>query len=138
MNVSRRSWSRWAVVANTAPELRISDWSWPRRSLSASNTTPVLLMNWFTAPCWESSTRISLFASSAKGSRLAIAADRSEPRPSSARAACCIQVWNAARVRSSKVRKISSSWTASETCAWGRVPSSGRVGASSEPGVSSM
>jgi hypothetical protein len=52
-------------------------------------------------------------------------------------ASCCIQVWNAALVRASNVRKISSSWTEGCTCALGRVPSSGSFGAFLSPWVSS-
>ena len=47
----------------------------------------------------------------ANGSRLAIATERSSPRPRSDAAWPCIQAWNAARVCGSKVRKISSSCT---------------------------
>ena len=63
------------------------------------------------------------------GQSSAIAAERSAPRPCSAAAGPCIQTLNASRVRASKVRKISSSWTAWETWASGSVPPSGSVGA---------
>ena len=66
-----------------------------------------------------------------------MAAFRSAPRPEVAIAAFCIQDWNASRVGSSNVRKISSSCTASETWARGRVAPSGRVGTSRSPWVSS-
>ncbi len=65
--------------------------------------------------------RIRSSADSANGLRLPIAALRSTPRPRRASEASCIQVWNAARVGSSKARKISSSCTALETWAAGSV-----------------
>ena len=80
------------------PEFRIRPWSWPWRSLSAPNTSPVLRTSCWTAPCCVSSTRSTLLASSANGARFAIAAERSAPRPVLAMASCCIQLWKAARV----------------------------------------
>ena len=136
-NVASRSWLRTAVVWKTMPEFRIRPWSWPWRSLRAPKTSPVLRTSCWTAPCWVSSTRSSLFASSANGARLAIAAERSAPRPALAIASCCIQVWNAALVLASKVRKISSSCTEGCTCALGKVPPSGSFGPSRSPCVSS-
>ena len=90
-----------------------------------------------TAFDWLSRMRSARSADSANVSSDPNAVERSWPRPCSATAAPCIQVWNAARVRVSKVRKISSSWTDGATWAFGNSSPSGSDGASLLPGVSS-
>ena len=63
--------------------------SWPWRSESASKTSPPLRTKPLTASRWLSRIRSARSASSANGSRLAIATERSSPRPRSA-AACAL------------------------------------------------
>ena len=137
MNSAFRSSFRLAVVENTASVLRISPESWPWRSESAPKTSAPLETSPVTACSWLSRMRSASSASAANESSEEIAIPRSSPRPRRAAAAPCIHWLNAALVRASKVRKISSSWTESETCARGRSPPSGSGSASLLPGLSS-
>ena len=138
MNVSLSCSSRAAVAWKTRFEFSISERSWPSRSVRASNTTPVLETRARTAPSWRLRMSTSSAASSANGPRLPSASLTSRPWGPIAVACSCIQTWNASRVSASKVRKISSSWTVSETCDSASVPPSGTGSASALPGVSSM
>ena len=72
------------------------------------------------------------------GPKWAMGAERFWPLPSIAIAEFRIHSWKAARVRGSKVRKISSSWTDWATFARESVPPSSSAGSELLPGVSSM
>jgi len=137
VNAVASSSLRSAVVWKTVFALRISPLSWPWRSASALNTSPLLRRKPLNASESVSSSRSARVAWVANSGRLASVMLKSSPLPLKAAAWPCIHAWNAVRVGSSKARKISSSCTASETWARGRVPSSGSGSAWSEPGVSS-
>jgi hypothetical protein len=135
---SLRSSSRAAVVSKTRSELRIAVCSWPRRSLSASKTTPVLRTTWRTALSCELRTSSSSVVSRANGSRLPSVSEMSRARPSMACDCDCIHTWKRRRVSGSKARKISSSSTVGEIRPVDSAPSSGTKPARRAlPGVSS-
>jgi hypothetical protein len=107
--ISASSSFRSAVVEKTAPAFSIAPLSCPERSESAPKASPPLRTKSARATSWLSSSRSRRSASSANDGRLAIAIEKSSPRPRSEAACPCIHAWKAARVRGSKARKISSS-----------------------------
>ncbi|TML30850.1 MAG: hypothetical protein E6G30_02240 [Actinobacteria bacterium] len=137
VNAAWSAWLRSAVVWNTVLALVISPRSWPRRSDSAPNTTPVFRTSRCTAPCWDTRTFSTRSVSVANGSRLPRVLLMSSPRPRTPWASDCIHTLNELRVRSSKARKISSSSTLGATCRGLSVPPSGSRLADFVPGVSS-
>ena len=134
---SASSRSRCAVVWNTRFEFSISPRSWPRRSVRAANTSPVLRISLRTSPrSWSRIWRtVAVF--SANGVRLPSASFRSWPRPLNARPWLTIHCWNACLVFGSKVRKISSSSTVGATLPRARRPPSRIVPERFVPGASS-
>ncbi len=90
--------------------------------------------NRLTASFWLSMTRKTWSKPEKNWSSSPIEPERLAPRPATAWEESIIQVEKARRVFGSKARRISSSWTVLATCALGRVPPSGTVGPSWEPG----
>jgi hypothetical protein len=78
-NVCLSSSLRAAVAWNTRLAFSISDRSWPSRSLSASNTTPVFETRLLTAPSWRLRMSTIRAVSSANGARLPSASLTSRP-----------------------------------------------------------
>ena len=137
VNAAWSAWLRSAVVWNTVLALVISPRSWPRRSDSAPNTTPVFRTSRCTAPCWDTRTLSTRSVSVANGPRLPRVLLMSSPRPRTPWASDCIHTLNELRVRSSKARKISSSSTVGDTLPTGSMPPSFSFGELGEPGESS-
>ena len=135
--IAANSRLRRAVTAQSRSDCTIRFRSCPSRSLIASKKSPVAANVWLTASdCAFSSRRMSSDADTNSG-RFPNSALMSAPRPWAAAAWDCIQVWKAARVSSSKERKISSSSTVAATAERGSVPPSGSMPVRSLPAVRS-
>ena len=137
VKASASCWFLSAVVWKTVLALVMRPLSWPRRSDSALNTSPVLRTRRCTAPCCVTRIFSRSLVSSANGARLPKASERSCPRPVTPTASDCIHTWKSWRVSSLKARKISSSSTVGETCAGASVPPSRSLRVVLVPGVSS-
>ena len=136
--IARSSWSRLAVVSSRWLEVVIQVLSWSPRSVSASNTVPVLLIASCVARSWEFRTFSTSFVLFANPGSTPRKSEKSAPWSSMPFPRSCCQIWKPSRVFLSNARKISSSSTVGATWAVSRRPSSGMSPAESVPGVSSM
>ena len=137
-NVSASAFcSAWSAE-NVRSEFTINCWSWPFRSFSAANTTPVFLISCRTAVDCVSRTWRTAAPSCAKPARFPSALFRSFGAvPEIVFADSCTQLRNAFFVEGSKMRRISSSSTVGSTRKFASVPPSGRLPDDFSPGDSS-
>jgi hypothetical protein len=115
LNVSASSSSRRAVTSQNRFDSTIRSRSWPWRSVSAANTSPVFRISRRVSPLWRRSTSSTSPVSSANGvSRASESLMAWAFRPT-ARPCWSSQTEKRLRVVASNVRRISSSSTVSET-----------------------